>query len=390
MKYPFLALKKKKMDSIQRRHPWVFSGALAGNTAELNDGDKVHLTDASGKVCVTGHFSPGSIAVRILAFAETAIDADFYFARLKNAYELRLSEGFVAAADTNAYRLAHAEGDGLPGLVIDVYNDVGVVQTHSAGMFRDYALIAGALQEVYGGRLKKIVHKPAEKQKRVAQVSEYDPTVDILEHGCRFRVNYETGQKTGFFLDQRENRQLLSAYAPGRKFLNAFSYSGGFSIYALKAGALKVHSLDSSARAIALVEENLKLNNLGNSPHRSILQDATDYLNSAEAADEGYDLIVLDPPAFAKRRSSRHQAVQAYKRLNARAIQLIQPGGILFTFSCSQVVTPELFYKTIAAAAIDAGRPVRILHHLHQPADHPVSIFHPEGEYLKGLVLSVA
>lgn len=391
MEYPKLALRKGKGQSITRRHPWVFSGAISTETKSLNNGDKAFIVNENKDIIATGHFSDGSIAVRILSFDKSVVNEDFYFRRMQDAYHLRQKSGLADSHETNAYRLIHAEGDQLPGLVIDFYNGVAVIQTHSAGMSKDYELIETALRKFYGEKLKRVVHKQAHGDDEIKGTAENeDPTVDILEHGNAFRVNYETGQKTGFFLDQRENRDLISRYAKDQKILNAFSYSGGFSIYALKAGAKEVHSLDSSARAMDLVEENIVLNKMQKSTHKAIKADALEYLNSPEANDENYDIIILDPPAFAKHRSARHKAVQAYKRLNERALRIMKPGGILITFSCSQVVTPDLFYNTIAAAAMEAGRHVQILHHLHQPEDHPISIFHPEGEYLKGLVLVVS
>lgn len=391
MEYPKLSLRKGKGQSILRRHPWLFSGAISTETKSLNNGDKVFIVNENKEIVATGHFSDGSIAVRILSFDKSTINQDFYNRRIQTAYDLRQKSGLTDSSETNAYRLIHAEGDQLPGLVIDIYKNVAVVQTHSAGMTKDFEIIENALRKIYGKKLSHIIHKQAHGDDTGGEsANSENPTVDILEHGNSFRVNYETGQKTGFFLDQRENRDLISRYSQNKKILNAFSYSGGFSIYALKAGAKEVHSLDSSARAMALVEENIALNKLEESNHKSIKADAVTYLNSPEAAAENYEIIILDPPAFAKHRSARHKAVQAYKRLNACALKLMTPGGILITFSCSQVVTPDLFYNTIAAAAMDAGRHVQILHHLHQPEDHPISIFHPEGEYLKGLVLAVS
>jgi 23S rRNA (cytosine1962-C5)-methyltransferase len=391
MSYPILFLKPKKIDSIMRRHPWVFSGALSGDLSKHKDGDKVTVADATGNVLATGHFGAGSIAVRVLEFANVQLDLKFYTKRLKRAYELRQQLGLINNDDTNGYRLVHGEGDGLPGLVVDVYANVAVIQMHSKGMIQDSTFIQQALQSIYGNGIAHFIEKRADsKREQTPKLPEGAPAgTAILEHGQSFYVDWQTGQKTGFFLDQRENRALIGQYAAGKKVLNAFSYSGGFSIYALKAGAKEVHSLDSSAKAIQLVQDHLEMNGLKESNHRSICADALEYLNGDEAKMAHYDLIVLDPPAFAKHRSARHAAVQAYKRLNARAMRIAGPGSILFTFSCSQVVTPELFNHTIAAAAIESGRTVRILHHLHQPADHPVSIFHPEGEYLKGLVLAI-
>ena len=390
MSYPILKLKSGKTQSISRRHPWIFSGALQSHNFDLRNGDVVYVADHQTNILATAHYSDGSIACRILAFDKVEIDSEFYASRIKAAFQIREQSGLTQNASTNAYRLIHAEGDQLPGLVIDFYNGVAVVQTHSAGMSRDFELIKKALQASLTILLNHVIHKSADKSSTPPPASAPDATtVQILEHDNAFKVNYLTGQKTGFFLDQRENRALSAKYAKGKRVLNAFCYSGGFSIYALKAGAEMVHSLDSSAKAMQLVDENLRLNGFDGSHHESITADALDYLNSDEAREQAYDVIILDPPAFAKHRSARHKAVQAYKRLNARALSIMKPGGILITFSCSQVVTPDLFNNTIAAAAIEANRHVRILHHLHQPEDHPISIFHPEGEYLKGLVLAV-
>ncbi|NEN25347.1 class I SAM-dependent rRNA methyltransferase [Cryomorpha ignava] len=391
MSYPILKLKSGKTQSISRRHPWIFSGALQFHKFDLKNGDVIYIANHQDNILATAHFSDGSIAARILAFAEVEINSDFYAERIKSAFAIRSQSGLTNSDLTNAYRLINAEGDQLPGLVIDFYNGVAVVQTHSAGMTRDFELIKEALHKTLGNRLNNVVHKSAEKSNtNLSDDTDIPPTINILEHGNVFVVNHQTGQKTGFFLDQRENRALSAKYAKGKRVLNAFCYSGGFSIYALKAGAEMVHSLDSSAKAMQLVDENLEANSLTGSHHQSITADALEYLNSDEARDQDYDVIILDPPAFAKHRSARHKAVQAYKRLNARALSIMKPGGILITFSCSQVVTPDLFNNTIAAAAIEANRHVRILHHLHQPEDHPISIFHPEGEYLKGLVLAVS
>jgi len=391
MTYPIIKLKPRKLQSIERRHPWIFSGALSGDLQQYEEGQPVHVADERGQIRATGHWGAGSIAVRVLSFDQVEINVEFYTTRLQNALALRKAIGIADNTETNGYRLIHGEGDGLPGLVIDIYKDVAVIQMHSKGMVEDVAMIREALKACYDNALLHIVEKRADHKREQTPKLEVGtpPGTEILENGLKFYVDWLTGQKTGFFIDQRENRALIGKYAPGRKVLNAFCYSGGFSIYALKAGAAEVHSLDSSEKAITLVDAHLKLNDLQESNHTSICADAMVYFNGAQARDARYDLIVLDPPAFAKHRSARHAAVQAYKRLNAKAMEIIEPGGILITFSCSQVVTPELFNHTIAAAAMECGRSVRILRHLHQPEDHPVSIFHPEGEYLKGLVLCV-
>ncbi len=389
MNYNRLKLKSGKQESINRRHPWIFSGALQPDHAPLKEGQKVFVADPKGIVVATGHYGGGSIAVRVLSFDESVIDQSFYEKAIGNALHLRACLNLYGSTVTNAYRLIHGEGDGLPGLVIDIYSKVAVVQTHSAGMAADAPLIEAALRSCYEGYLEHVILKSAEGKGQLVLGEGQPAETTILENELLFKANWATGQKTGFFLDQRENRALISHYAKDRRVLNAFCYSGGFSVYAMKAGAAHVHSLDSSEKALDLLEVHLQLNALTTAPHESIKADALTYLASDEAKHAAYDLIVLDPPAFAKHRSARHAAVQAYKRINARAMQIIEPGGIIFTFSCSQVVTPDLFNHTIAAAAIESGRNVRILHHLHQPADHPVSIYHPEGEYLKGLVLAI-
>ncbi len=384
--YPLLILKKGKEKSIARRHPWVFSGAFAKIPKNLNDGDKVFVCDNQQNILATGYYGLGSITARVLDFSSVSIDAKFYEEKINRALALREKLQLARSESTNAYRLIHGEGDGIPGLIIDIYNRVAVIQTHSKGIERDKKLISQAVEAVMSDRIDKVYMRSAEKG---SDMSSADAFVNVQEHGHSFRVDYVNGQKTGFFIDQRENRSLLAQYAEGQKILNAFSYSGGFTIYALKAGATQVHSLDSSKSAIALVEANLTINDLGEKNHKSITQDALAYINSREARDEAYDIIVLDPPAFAKHKSARHKAIQAYKRLNARAMTIMKKDAILFTFSCSQVVTPDIFYNTIRAAAIESKREVQILHHLHQPPDHPISMYHPEGEYLKGLVLRV-
>lgn len=391
MLYPVLHLKPKKEISITRRHPWVFSGALSGKTDDLKEGEKVQLRDVAGKVLATGHFGGGSIAMRILDFAETQIDTAFYTRKLTEARDLRTAMG-LPNEETDGYRLVHGEGDGLPGLIIDMYAGIAMVQSHSRGIEDDHAMIEEALRNVFGDSLKHVVGKSANAKGQTAvELPEGAPGhTEFKEYGHTFTADWARGQKTGFFLDQRENRQLVSRYSKGRKVLNAFCYTGGFSVYALRAGAAEVHSLDSSQKAMDQTEAHMATNGYTGPEHRSITADAMKYLASDEAVAEAYDLIVLDPPAFAKHRSARHAAVQAYKRLNARAFEIAAPGSIVFTFSCSQVVSPELFNHTIAAAAMESGRNIRILHHLHQPADHPVSIYHPEGEYLKGMVVFVA
>lgn len=394
MSYPLLTIAKGKEHSIQRKHPWVFSGALASDTTELQDGNLVCLTTKKQQILGVGHYQHATIAVRILSFDYETIDEAFYERRLSNAYQLRLRIGLLNP-NNNIFRLCHGEGDLLPGLIIDYYNGVAVIQCHSFGMYRQVELIAQALQKVIGPDLKAIYHKSSDTlaKREVATEGAADGylfgEVEVphlaQENGVQYQIDWINGQKTGFFIDQRENRALLGKYAQGKKVLNTFCYSGGFSLQALQHGAELVHSLDSSKKAIALTEANVVLNQFEDR-HGSIVDDAMDYMKNLP---EDYDIIVLDPPAFAKHRDKRHQAIQGYKRLNAHAIRQIKPGGLIFTFSCSQVVDTLLFTNTVIAAAIEAGRSCRILEQLHQPADHPIQAFHPEGAYLKGLVIQI-
>ncbi len=382
--YPTLALKKGKETLLGRQHPWIFSGALANHSRQLEDGDLVSVTDYTGKVLATGHYSPGSIMVRVLSFGDTAIDNGFWETRQKKAWAVRATLNLTDNPQTNAFRLVHGEGDGLPGLIIDLYNGHAVVQVHSAGMERCAPDIAAALEKLPGLKLETIYlsfadNRPGTHLKGTAA------NALVAENDCHFWVDWETGQKTGFFLDQRDNRALLAKYAYGKEVLNTFSYSGGFSVYALKAGAKLVHSVDSSAKAIDLAKKNVDLNNIPGNRHKGVVSDVNAYLKECQE----FEIVILDPPAYAKHLSARHQAVQGYKRLNIAGLKKVKPGGLLFTFSCSQVVDRELFYHTIVAAAIESGRTIRVLHHLSQPPDHPVNIFHPEGSYLKGLVLQV-
>jgi 23S rRNA (cytosine1962-C5)-methyltransferase len=396
MNYPKVILKPKRSASISRKHPWVFSGAIAkiliDEDQSVEEGDVVHICDAKEEIIGTGHFANGSIAVRILSFNATEVDQKFWNATIEKAYKLRQMLGLVDNPKTTAYRLVHAEGDGLPGLVIDVYGAVAVVQAHSLGMMNSIESIANALSTSYGEKLTAVYNKSenslhAESDVKDSYLSGSSSCPALVkEYGASFEVNWIDGQKTGFFLDQRENRKLLAEYAADKKVLNTFCYSGGFSIYALSAGAKSVHSVDSSAKAIDLAKQNVALLKGKASKHQAFVQDTFSYLNETE---EKYDLIILDPPAYAKNIRSKHKAVQAYRRLNEKAIRCIEANGILFTFSCSQVVDRKLFEDTIRAAAIDSGRNVKVLHHLSQGPDHPASAFHPEGEYLKGLVLFV-
>jgi 23S rRNA (cytosine1962-C5)-methyltransferase len=377
--------------SLRRFHPWVFSGAIKKIKGEVEEGDVVEVFDNKDEYLGTGHYQIGSIAIRVFSFEKIVPDAAFWKEKIKRAYDYRKQLGLIDNANTNVYRLVFAEGDGLPGLIIDFYNGTAVLQTHSIGMHLSKDLIVEALKELYGDRLKAVYDKSEEtlpKQSKVKAQNGYlfggSGTNEVLENGNKFFIDWEGGQKTGFFIDQRENRKLLAEYSKNKSVLNTFCYTGGFSVYALQAGAKEVHSVDSSKKAIELTNKNIELNKF--TGHQSFASDVFDYLEHKEGQ---YDIIILDPPAFAKHRDARHHAVMGYKRLNAEALKQIKPGGILFTFSCSQVVDPELFASTVMAASIIAKRRVRIMHRLTQPPDHPVSVFHPEGEYLKGLVLFV-
>ena len=385
-------LKKGKEFSIQRNHPWIFSGAIHKESGDLRDGCWVRLLDSKGQVAGFGHYQIGSITVRILAFGSSQPDLDFWSNKLKNAILVRKSAG-LHSSSTNAYRLIHGEGDGLSGLIIDYYNGVAVLQAHSYGMHEDRMEIAQALKAVMGSELVAVFYKSKSTLKNNDDLpdeyllGEGDTPHLILENDRKFLVDWRTGQKTGFFLDQRDNRNLLGHYSKGLSVLNTFCYTGGFSVYALTSGAALVHSVDASGKAIELTRKNIELNGFDPAVHECTECDTLEFIANHEM---NYDVIVLDPPAFAKHRSSKHQAVKGYQRLNASAMKAIKPGGIIFTFSCSQVIDRQLFYSTVVSAAIQSGREIKVLHHLSQPADHPVSIYHPEGEYLKGLVLYVA
>ena len=389
-----VTIKPAKDKSIVRRHPWVFSGAIKETSGNPDEGDLVDIVANKGRFLGRGHYANGSIAVRILSFSEDEPIENIYLNRITSAYKLRNSLGLVDNADTNIYRLVHAEGDNLPGLIIDHYAGNCVVQCHSAGMYNDIDLIKEAIISVYGKKLQSIYLKSeATLPKNFSgyKGDEFlfgsaDMPVVSLEYGNKFNINWITGQKTGFFIDQRENRALIAKYSKGKKMLNTFCYSGGFSIYALNNGAKKVHSLDSSQKAIDLTEENVALGKFKAGLHKSFVEDTMDFIKDLK---EDYDIIILDPPAFAKHRKAKHNAIQGYKRLNAHAMRQIKSGGIIVTFSCSQVIDKVLFTNTIIAAAIAAERNVRILEQLHQPADHPINVYHPEGEYLKGLVIQV-
>jgi 23S rRNA (cytosine1962-C5)-methyltransferase len=390
MTYPILHIRKGKEQSLMRRHPWVFSGAIESSTESLKDGDLVCLMTRKDQFLGIGHFQHATISVRILSFDYEEIDQAFFDRKIKKAVDSRINIGLLSKQN-NIFRVCHGEGDELPGLVIDFYNGVAVIQCHSIGMYFSVEMIANALKNAFGKKLTAVYSKSTDTLPKRTDVTDAylfgsceTPHV-ALENGVKYNIDWITGQKTGFFIDQRVNRRILGEYSKGKKVLNTFCYSGGFSLQALNHGASLVHSLDSSKKAIALTDDNIILNNY-TEKHLSICADAMDYMKDLQ---EDYDIIVLDPPAFAKHREKRHQAIQGYKRLNAHAIRQIKPGGIIFTFSCSQVIDKALFTNTIIAAAIESGRNVRILEQIHQPADHPIHAFHPEGEYLKGLIIQV-
>ncbi|MBR4028497.1 MAG: class I SAM-dependent rRNA methyltransferase [Alistipes sp.] len=391
-------LRRGKEESLHRNHPWVFSGAIehiSENLAPLNEGDLVDVVTKQGEFIARGHWQIGSIAVRVLSFEQEDIDQAWWNRRISEAKGVREALGLVDNASTTCYRLVHGEGDLLPGLVIDIYERTAVVQCHSVGMYRSRAAIAEALREAYGDRLEAIYDKSSQTLPFKADLGAIDGYLwgrneqkdnIVLENGLKFKVNWEEGQKTGFFIDQRVNRDLVRQYSKGRKVLNTFCYTGGFSVAALAGGATKVVSIDLSERAVNLADENVKLNFGEDAPHEAIACNAVEYLKDI---DSDYDLIILDPPAFAKHHKVLGNALQGYKKINARALEKIRPGGILFTFSCSQAVSRDLFRTTIFTAAAIAKRKVRIIGQLTQPADHPINIYHPEGEYLKGLVVYV-
>ena len=391
-------LRRGKEESLLRRHPWVFSGAIdhiAEGDKALTEGDVVDVITKGGEFIARGHYQIGSIAVRVLTFENEAIDAKWWEERIAHAKALRESLGMVNNADTTCYRLVHGEGDLLPGLVVDIYDRTAVMQCHSVGMYHSRMLIAEAIRKAYGEEIEAIYDKSSQTLPFKADLGAIDgylwgrsenPDAVVLENGLKFKVNWEEGQKTGFFIDQRVNRDLVRQYSRGRKVLNTFCYTGGFSVAALAGGAKEVVSIDLSERAVKLADENVRLNFGDEAKHEAIACNAVEYLKDI---DSDYDLIILDPPAFAKHHKVLGNALQGYKKINARALQKIRPGGILFTFSCSQAVSRELFRTTIFTAAAIAGRKVRIIGQLTQPADHPINIYHPEGEYLKGLVVYV-
>lgn len=394
MSYKKVYLKPGKEESLKRFHPWVFSGAIARVEGEPEEGEIVDVYTSKKEFIACGHFQIGSIAVRVLSFVQETIDHEFWVRKLAVAKDLRVALGLIGNPQNNTYRLVHGEGDNLPGLIIDVYDHTAVMQAHSAGMHVYRMEIADALSEVMGDVIENIYYKSETTLPFKADLLSTEngfikggsPENVAMENGLKFHVDWLKGQKTGFFVDQRENRHLLERYAKGRNVLNMFCYTGGFSFYAMRGGANLVHSVDSSAKAIDLTNENVELNFSGDARHKAYAEDAFKYL---DRMGDQYDLIILDPPAFAKHRDALRNALRGYTKLNAKAFEKIRPGGILFTFSCSQVVNKENFRNAVFTAAAQSGRSVRILHQLTQPGDHPVNIYHPEGEYLKGLVLYV-
>lgn len=397
--YKTIVLKKGKEDSLARRHPWIFSGAIHHADNDLQEGDVVRVVSIQGMFIAIGHWQIGSIAIRVLSFEDEKIDEDFYCKRLKSALDVRNSIGLLrgnCTDETNintTYRLIHGEGDNMPGLVIDIYGDTAVMQAHSVGMHVDRMIIAQSLKKIMGDSLKSVYYKSETTLPFKADLGQENGFLigsshnDIaIENGLKFHIDWLKGQKTGFFVDQRDNRTLLEHYSKGRKVLNMFCYTGGFSVYSMRGGAELVHSVDSSAKAVELVNRNVNLNFPNDSRHKAFSADAFKFLDEMTCS---YDLVILDPPAFAKHRDALKQALRGYTKLNAKAMEKMPHGSILFTFSCSQAVNKEQFRTAIFAAAMQAGRKIRILHQLHQPADHPINIFHPEGEYLKGLVVYV-
>ena len=393
MEYKRIYLKRGKEESLKRFHPWVFSGAIHHADSGIADGETVRVIGADNTFLAVGHYQVGTIAVRILSFRDVEIDEAFWYARLKAAYEMRLSIGIAGNPLNNTYRLVHGEGDNMPGLVIDCYGDTAVMQAHSVGIHVCRKMIAEMLVKVMEGTIRNVFYKSETTLPYKAELGQENGFIiggsndnTAMENGLLFHVDWLRGQKTGFFVDQRENRSLLERYAKDKRVLNMFCYTGGFSFYAMRGGAQLVHSVDSSAKAIELTNANVELNFPGDERHKAFCDDAFKFLDNS---DDIYDLIILDPPAFAKHRGALHNALKGYTRLNVKAFQRIRHGGILFTFSCSQVVTKDQFRQAVFTAAAMSGRKVRILHQLHQPADHPINIYHPEGEYLKGLVLYV-
>lgn len=391
--YKTIYLKKGKDDSLKRYHPWIFSGAINSMDDGIDEGDTVRVVTHNGDFIAVGQYQKGTIMVRVLSFDDITIDQSFWEKRIASALDVRRSMGIADNPNNDTYRLVHGEGDNLPGLVVDCYGKTAVIQAHSVGMHVCRHDVCKALVNVMGDRIENVYYKSETTLPFKARIEQengfiYGDTADntALENGLRFHIDWLKGQKTGFFVDQRENRALLERYAKDHSVLNMFCYTGGFSVYAMRGGAKIVHSVDSSAKAIELTRENIEMNFPGDTRHEAYCDDAFKFLDSN---DGKYDLIILDPPAFAKHRSALHNALKGYIRLNVKGLEKIKKGGILFTFSCSQVVTKEQFRTAVFTAAAQAKRNVRILHQLHQPADHPINIYHPEGEYLKGLVLYV-
>ena len=402
--YKTIELKKGKEESLKRFHPWVFSGAVAHIDEGIEEGETVRVITSQKQFIAVGHYQIGSISVRVLSFKDIAIDHNFWTERISSSLAMRQKIGIADNPNNNTYRLIHGEGDGIPGLIIDCYDETAVIQAHSVGIHLCRKEIAKALVEVMGKRISNIYYKSETTLPYKAKLGEesYEAAAanglkngflyggseknTAIENGLTFHVDWLHGQKTGFFIDQRENRTLLEQYSKGKSVLNMFCYTGGFSVYAMRGGAKQVHSVDSSAKAIDLTKANISLNFPGDERHQAFCDDAFKFL---EKEGNKYDLIILDPPAFAKHRAALRNALKGYTRLNVKAFEHIKKGGILFTFSCSQVVTKDNFRNAVFTAAAQAKRTVRILHQLHQPADHPINIYHPEGEYLKGLVLYV-
>lgn len=388
-----IQLKKGKEESLKRFHPWIFSGAILRMDEGIEEGELVKVVTFDREFVAIGHYQIGSIAVRILSFSDVNIDQEFWRSRLKAALDMRVAIGIADNPTNNTYRLVHGEGDSLPGLIIDCYGKTAVMQAHSVGMHVERLHVCEALRSVMGSRVEHVFYKSETTLPFKAELGQQDGFLYggsddnvAVENGLKFHVDWLKGQKTGFFVDQRENRSLLEKYAKNRSVLNMFCYTGGFSVYAMRGGAKLVHSVDSSAKAVELTKANVELNFPSDDRHAAFCDDAFKYL---DAHDAQYDLVVLDPPAFAKHRAALRNALKGYTRLNVKGFERIKPGGILFTFSCSQVVTKENFRNAVFTAAAQSKRKVRILHQLHQPADHPINIYHPEGEYLKGLVLYV-
>jgi len=391
--YKQIFLKRGKEESLKRFHPWIFSGAIHHMDDGIEEGETVRVITAAGEFIAVGHYQIGSIAVRVLSFEDIEINTDFWCERLQSALDVRIGVGIADSPTNNTYRLVHGEGDYLPGLVIDCYGSTAVMQAHSVGMHVCRNEICQALVQVMGDRIANVYYKSETTLPYKADLHQEngflvggDASNVAMENGLKFHIDWLRGQKTGFFVDQRENRSLLEQYAKGKSVLNMFCYTGGFSVYAMRGDAKQVHSVDSSAKAIELTNDNVALNFPGDARHEAFCEDAFKYLDEH---DQQYDLIVLDPPAFAKHRAALRNALKGYTRLNVKGLQRIKKGGVLFTFSCSQVVTKDNFRNAVFTAAAQVGRKVRILHQLHQPADHPINIYHPEGEYLKGLVLYV-